>query len=568
MKLSNGIFQNGTSYNVIVNGHGTGLAPLTEGEYSDMVGNATIIDSVESSNLNSNGYYDISTQPYFPIVGNQGSQGSCAAWAMTYYDYGYLEAKDNGWTDASTGNPAHLMSPAWTYNRVSGGLNAGSSMDENGDIIVDWGVANMATMPYVATNITNWGSQDAFRNAPLNTAAQVYYISYNASNPNTTLNTIENLISSNLPVTFAIDANQFNNMGSNEVLTSSEYSSSTVDHAQCIVGYNSTMTVAGSTDVGAFKVVNSWGSSFGNKGYYWITFAAFEKIGANLQLTYITDKPSYQPKLLAVWQFNSAPTRTTTFTVGVGTPGGTTTDTPFFVTNSAGITATFPTFMALDITSLLTAYQSGTTQFYLTLGSTATAGIISSFRIEEYQNGYGNAATQVSGQSANVPMANPCSVTVSMPSYATITMATALDNSALNITGSGNVSWSPETREYYAGGSAMQSGDIGDNGKSDILTTVTGPATVSFWWKTSTQASDAVSFYVDSVAKASASGLTAWTEVNTTVTSGTHTLKSNLLFCRYFIIVLLCPYAAEKTNRRWMMTWGFRYYPALSRPDS
>ena len=191
-----------------------------------------------------------------------------------------------------------------------------------------------------------------------------------------------------------MDAGQFNNMGSDYVLTSGEYSSTIVNHAQTIVGYDDAKTVAGSSDVGAFKVVNSWGTSFGNKGYYWITYAAFEEIGSKLQLTYITDKTSYQPTLLAVWQFNNAPTRTTTFTVGLGTPGSTTALTPYFIKNSASVSATFPTFMALDVTSFLAAYQAGTTSFYLTLGSTATAGIISSFYIEEYQNGYSNAATQ------------------------------------------------------------------------------------------------------------------------------------------------------------------------------
>jgi fibronectin type 3 domain-containing protein len=356
-------------------------------------------------------------------------------------------------------------------------------------------------------------------------AASVSYIDYDSSNPTMTLSTIQNLISSDLPVTFALDANQFCHMGSNNVLTSEEYNSDTEDHAQTIVGYNNTMTVAGSTDIGAFKVVNSWGTSFGDQGYYWITYEAFEKIGNNLGLTYITNKASYQPKLIALWQFNSAPTRSSTITVGVGTPGGADKDTPFFVTNNVGVGATFPTFMALDVTGLMKYYQNGITSFYLTLGTTTSAGIISSFRIEEYQNGYGNAATQVSGQSPDVPKANPGSVTVSMPSYSTIAPKTALDNSALNITGSGDALWSPEVREYYAGSSAMQSGDIGDGGKSDIQTFVAGPATVSFWWKTSTQATDKVSFYVDSVPKACASNLTTWTEIDTIITSGTHILK-------------------------------------------
>ena len=77
-----------------------------------MVGTATETDVV-TTGLMSSSYYDISTQPYFPAVGNQGSQGSCAALALTYYDYGYLEAKDNGWTDSSTGNASAAGAAPW-----------------------------------------------------------------------------------------------------------------------------------------------------------------------------------------------------------------------------------------------------------------------------------------------------------------------------------------------------------------------------------------------------------------------------------------------------------------------
>ena len=181
--------------------------------------------------------------------------------------------------------------------------------------------------------------------------------------------------------------------------------------------------------------------------------------------------------------------------------------------------------MAVDVTDLLAKYQSGKTSFYLTLGTTKTVGNVSSFRIEEYQNGYANPATQVSGQSPDVPRTNPGSVTVTLTPYATITPASALDNAVLTFTGSGSVQWSPETRDSYYGGSAMQSGNAGNGDKSAILATVLGPCTLSFWWKTSTQSTDVVHFYVDSANPANASGSTAWTNVNVNVASGTHTIK-------------------------------------------
>ena len=525
MELVTGTYVEGTDYNQIIDGHGTGLAPPTSSEYTDMIGNVQVTDSVQTG-LNSSSSYDISTQPYFPAVGDQGSQGSCAAWAMTYYDYGYLEARDNNWTDASTGNPAHLMSPAWTYNRADYGVDRGTFMDNVAEIIQDWGVASMATMPYNANDLQGWGGEAAAREAPLHRALDVHYVTYSASDPNTAFSTVKNLLSSNLPVTFALDANMFTNSLGDNIITANEYNSDVMNHAQTIVGYDDAKTDGVHSDVGAFKIVNSWGKNWGNHGYYWISYDAMKKIGSNLFLTYITDRPSYQPSLLAIIEFNNAPTRESTITVGVGSVGGTDKFVPYFEENyDSSVTATFPSFLAIDMTDLLAKYQGGKTSFYLTLGSTATAGNVSSFRIEQYQNGFSSAATQVSGQSADVPRVNPGSVTVSMAPYATITPQAALDNAGLSFTGSGNAQWSPETRDSHLGGSAMQSGNVGNNGKSSIQTTVLGPSTVSFWWKTATQSTDLVRFYVDAVNRANASGASPWTQVSLAIGNGTHVLK-------------------------------------------
>ena len=414
MNSSVGIRQDGKNYNVLIDGHGTGLAPPTTQELASMVGTATVTDKVVSTGLGASATYDISTQPYFPIIGNQGSSGSCAAWAMTYYAYGYEEAKDNGWTDASTGNPAHLMSPAWTFNMVDGGIGQGTFMDTNAAVITSWGVATMATDPYLASDQSSWGSQAAFLEAPLHRALSYSSLTYSSAN---TISSIKVLISANVPVTFAIDANQYSNgLSTDNIMSASEYTTGSMNHAQCIVGYDDSMTSPGHPDVGAFKVANSWGTSFGSKGYYWISYDTIKKIGASglLYPTYITDKPAYQPTLIATWQFSSAPTRNSAITVGIGAVGSATKLTPYFVSDASSSSAKFPTYMALDVTGLASTYAAGTNNFYLTVGTDKISGVVSSFKTAQYLNGYNNAATTVSGQSPNVPASTPCSVTVTM----------------------------------------------------------------------------------------------------------------------------------------------------------
>ena len=152
---------------------------------------------------------------------------------------------------------------------------------------------------------------------------------------------IKNLISSNVPVTFAIDAYQYSaGLTNDNLIVAAEYSSTAINHAQTIVGYNDSMTDGVHPDVGAFKVVNSWGKSWDNGGYYWISYDAFKKIGSNTFPTYITDKISYQPSLIGVVQFNVAPTRNSAITLGVGTVGGTATYIPKIMVNAASVSAT------------------------------------------------------------------------------------------------------------------------------------------------------------------------------------------------------------------------------------
>jgi fibronectin type 3 domain-containing protein len=133
--------------------------------------------------------------------------------------------------------------------------------------------------------------------------------------------------------------------------------------------------------------------------------------------------------------------------------------TPYFMQNIGTATARFPSFMALDITALAATYAAGTTSFYLTLGSTSLAGVISSFKVQQYANGYSSGATKVSGQSPNVPKANPCSVTVSLTASSSSTTVPGAPTGVSATAGSGSIAmaW---TAPASTGGSAITSYSI------------------------------------------------------------------------------------------------------------
>jgi len=89
---------------------------------------------------------DLSSQ--MPPVGNQGSQGSCTAWGVGYYQKTHDEWREHGWDVSQT---SHQFSPAFIYNQINGGADQGSGSNAAYALIADQGCATMADVPYNRT---------------------------------------------------------------------------------------------------------------------------------------------------------------------------------------------------------------------------------------------------------------------------------------------------------------------------------------------------------------------------------------------------------------------------------
>ena len=513
-----------TDYNLQMEGSGTGLAPPSELDYELMAG-SYVLTSTSAADLTatSSSSFDLSTSGSFPAVGNQGSQGSCAAWALTYYAYGYMEAADNGWTSAKSGSTSQLMSPAWTYNRLND-YDQGSSIVANGWVIKDWGVPTLATMPYAASDYTSWGSDNAFREAPLHRASAVTYASdYSAA-------TIKSLVQAGKPVTFALDGYQFgsafsDNPTGSKIITSAEYSPTTPNHAQTIVGWDDAKTEDG--DKGAFRVVNSWGTAWGESGYYWVTYSAFAEMAPKYVPVYIEDRIDYSPTTMAVWHFDSAPGRDTTFTLKLqNNATGATVASKTFYYRSSFINGAVPkqaNYMAVDITDMVSSYSTTNCKFAIEFSGGVTQGIISSFKVERYDGGYSaGKASQISRQSSGLPKATTGAVTTYLAPYAKMTYSDALESSGITFSSSGSSSWVPVVHQSMNGGDALQSGDIPDSRSSTLSATLTGPTTLQFDWRAASESADTYSCSVDGVVKATISGSTAWAHMSLSIASGSH----------------------------------------------
>ncbi len=453
---------------------------------------------------------DLSEDPCFPVVGDQGGQGSCSAWSITYYAYGYLEAKDHDWDDASTGNPEHLLSPAWTYNMVSRGLDQGCWMWDVALVLKDWGGATMASMPYDDTDITSWGGPGAFRESPEHRVDEVVRMDYDGSS----VDQLKALLVTGIPVTFTFDSSQFNNFDGDFVLSSTEYQSSLMDHSQTLVGYDD--SIADDGDIGAFRVVNSWGDSWGDSGYYWITYETMMEIGESelLNLCYVTDKVDYQPQWLIHWSFSDPVSRDALITFSSGGDC----KSPYF--NDGASTLSFPDHMWCDLTEIVGSDDI----VQLSLGASTGAGSLASMDVEWYGSGFQpGMADVISSSNSELPIITPATVTASIPRDAqSLTDAAGLEIGLLTTVGDSGWCIGTDGNETWPG---VRSGTVAEGDLSTLTMQLAGPTTLGFDWMVEATSSDILSLSVDGMTELMLTGTIPWTPVSIDIGPGQHTVS-------------------------------------------
>jgi hypothetical protein len=354
---------------------------------------------------------DHSTEPYMPAVGDQIISGACSSFSAAYYVNGYQQARDLGWQNASKNARTEQMSPAWVYNMINNGKNGGADSWTNAQLMKNIGNARWVMMPYNPGQLTAWGNESAWRDAPTYRCGNIYSI-HDPLN-DTAIDAIKNALNTNHLVTFGLNAYMYAaGLGNgDDTVSSGEYKTTSVNHANTIVGYDDSKGESGET--GSFKCVNSHGTSFGSawggNGYWWITYEAFKTLP--YPVLWFDDLPKYSPSLLGVWHLNPAGSKNDTVNIGMG---------PYtspVETKSAGWLAgnaqNFPDFLCMDITELHHNLGSTANEFFLQMGNNKTTSTISSFKIEVYKGCYSpGKPSDVSGESPDVPKNTPCYVTV------------------------------------------------------------------------------------------------------------------------------------------------------------
>ncbi len=89
----------------------------------------------------------------------------------------------------------------------------------------------------------------------------------------------------------------------------------------------------------------------------------------------------------------------------------------------------------------------------------------------------------------------------------------------------GDAFWFPQSSMSQVGGDAAQAGDVGDGESSQTSIEITGPDTLAFWWKVSSEESyDHLELLVDGTVVREISGEVDWSQVILPISAGGHTI--------------------------------------------
>lgn len=219
-------------------------APLTRGTYSVLP-------------------TQVSLKQYCPTPGNQGMTSTCAGWSTTYAGRTILEAMKRDWKKDEINK--YAFSPSYVYNQLRKGddCNIGVSLGSALDVLKNQGALSLNEFDFSCLRKVT----DVDKRSASGSKIIEYRVIVDRSVAKKTPY-IKKSLSEGNPVIIAFDCPpSFSNARQVWKPAANEHKEFGRGHGMAIIGYDDNK--AG----GAFEVMNSWGTEWGNAGFMWVKYS-------------------------------------------------------------------------------------------------------------------------------------------------------------------------------------------------------------------------------------------------------------------------------------------------------
>ncbi len=211
---------------------------------------------------------------YLPPVGDQGQYGTCIGWSTAYYTKTALEAAARNLTSSQLSQAAYQMSAKDLFTAIADnqkGANCdGTNYDVALTLIQTRGVATLGSVPY--SNLGNCAQSSSSNNTDAPGHKISTYRAIQHTNVSDYITDIKQSLVSNTPVMVGCGVgNGFQSWSGSGVMSAGfdpcGGGQPCGGHAQTIVGYDDSKGSGG-----AFRLINSWNTTWGDNGYYWVDY--------------------------------------------------------------------------------------------------------------------------------------------------------------------------------------------------------------------------------------------------------------------------------------------------------
>ncbi len=220
--------------------------------------------------------FSLETPP--PHAVGQGQEGSCVGWAVAYGTSSYHFGKSYFNSDGSI-NYKYIGSPEYLYNQIKvSDCESGSYFVDNQgnkgalDELVRQGVSSWEMMPYSNGDCSTQPNSSQRQDAQANKIRKYERIS------NFDVRNLKVLLLSKFPIIIGATVDDGFMNSTRNTIWKSKVGAVRGNHAMVVTGYDDNRN--------AFRLLNSWGTSWGDGGYGWLDYSYFSNVVFEAYITY------------------------------------------------------------------------------------------------------------------------------------------------------------------------------------------------------------------------------------------------------------------------------------------